>query len=290
MRKHFQKLLSILCVIVLFASLAAPAFAVEGEYLASSDNFQTGWYHYSNTGVTNGTATFGSVDCLTRDLSIPAEGSQTRVVGYFTVSPTEAKRVYKLVFGVRGFRDTGLPNTTGVSLSIKYIDNQTNDSIELFTYSSSKYWGDLNQHIEKVITLPESFGSTGKIFYECISKSTTTPVRLCIYGLTITDDTTKDLDASLDKFGERLENAGSNEPALDTDISAFQSAIDTMNGWLDQLDVFADSIDAAGQTANEYIRKGTEIFNGFMSVAPAAVIALVAFGVVFIVVRKIVGR
>lgn len=31
-------------------------------------------------------------------------------------------------------------------------------------------------------------------------------------------------------------------------------------------------------------------FNGFMGIAPASVIALVAFGVVFLVIRKIVGR
>lgn len=53
---------------------------------------------------------------------------------------------------------------------------------------------------------------------------------------------------------------------------------------------FADSIDSAGETAHEYISKGTELFNGFMGVAPASVIALVAFGVVFLVIRKIVGR
>lgn len=120
-----------------------------------------------------------------------------------------------------------------------------------------------------------------------------------IYGLqfvcyindfTITDITTEDLDNSINKGVEKIENAGSDEPPLDTDISTFQSAIDIMNGWLDQLDHFADSIDSAGQTASEYISKGTELFNGFMGIAPASVIALVAFGVVFLVIRKIVGR
>lgn len=124
-------------------------------------------------------------------------------------------------------------------------------------------------------------------------------VRANIYGLqfacyindfTITDITTEDLDNSINKGVEKIENAGSDEPSLDTDISVFQSAIDIMNGWLDQLDQFADSIDSAGQTASEYISKGTELFNGFIGIAPASVIALVAFGVVFLVIRKIVGR
>lgn len=111
-----------------------------------------------------------------------------------------------------------------------------------------------------------------------------------INDFTIIDITTEDLDNSINKGVEKIENAGSDEPPLDTDISAFQSAIDTMNGWLDQLDEFANSIDTAGQTASAYISKGTELFNGFMGVAPASVIALVAFGVVFLVIRKIVGR
>lgn len=111
-----------------------------------------------------------------------------------------------------------------------------------------------------------------------------------INDFTVTDITTEDLDNSINKGVEKIENAGSDEPPLDTDISAFQSAIDTMNGWLDQLDEFANSIDSAGQTASEYISKGTELFNGFMGIAPASVIALVAFGVVFLVIRKIVGR
>ena len=111
-----------------------------------------------------------------------------------------------------------------------------------------------------------------------------------INDFTVVDITTEDLDNSIDKGVQKIENAGSDEPPLDTDISAFQSAIDTMNGWLDQLDQFADSIDSAGQTVSEYISKGTALFNGFMGIAPASVIALVAFGVVFLVIRKIVGR
>lgn len=111
-----------------------------------------------------------------------------------------------------------------------------------------------------------------------------------INDFTVIDITTEDLDNSIDKGVQKIENAGSDEPPLDTDISAFQSAIDTMNGWLDQLDEFANSIDSAGQTVSAYISKGTELFNGFMGIAPASVIALVAFGVVFLVIRKIVGR
>lgn len=117
-----------------------------------------------------------------------------------------------------------------------------------------------------------------------------TSLEFYINDFTVTDITTEDLDNSINKGVQKIEDAGSDEPPLDTDISAFQSAIDTMNGWIDQLNEFADSIDSAGETASAYIAKGTELFNGFMGVAPASVIALIAFGIVFLVIRKIVGR
>ena len=147
----------------------------------------------------------------------------------------------------------------------------------------------VNKTITGNIIIPDDWSGTVSVLFRIENMAGSQPT-IYINNFTIVDVTNENLDKSLDKFGDRLENAGSDEPPLDTDISAFQSAIDTMNGWLDQLDQFADTIDTAGQTANEYISKGTEIFNGFMSVAPASVIALVAFGVVFIVVRKIVGR
>lgn len=109
-------------------------------------------------------------------------------------------------------------------------------------------------------------------------------------GFAETQQKVDKLSEDINKGFDDLNNAGSNEPPLDTDISAFQSAIDTMNGWLDQLDQFADTIDTAGQTAHEYISQGSNLITGFLGVAPTAVIALVAFGVVFVVVRKIVGR
>lgn len=123
-----------------------------------------------------------------------------------------------------------------------------------------------------------------------VVKGYTGDVTVAINKFTVTDVTDESLDNAVDKNVEGIGGLGSDEPALDTDISAFQTAIDTMNGWIDQLNEFADSIDSAGETVNEYISKGTELFNGFMGIAPASVIALVAFGVVFLVIRKIVGR
>ena len=149
----------------------------------------------------------------------------------------------------------------------------------------------VNASFDFYITIPETWTGAPTLRFEATQlKNSDVYYQIFINNLTFTDVTNENLDKAIDKGVEKIENAGSDSPPLDTDISAFQSAIDTMNGWLDQLDQFADSIDSAGQTASEYISKGTELFNGFMGIAPASVIALVAFGVVFLVIRKIVGR
>ncbi len=149
----------------------------------------------------------------------------------------------------------------------------------------------VNVSFDFYITIPETWTGAPTLRFEATQlKNADVYYQIFINNLTFTDVTNENLDKAIDKGVEKIENAGSDSPPLDTDISAFQSAIDTMNGWLDQLDEFADSIDSAGQTASAYIAKGTELFNGFMGIAPASVIALIAFGVVFLVIRKIVGR
>lgn len=149
----------------------------------------------------------------------------------------------------------------------------------------------VNASFDFYITIPETWTGAPTIRFEATQlKNSGVYYQIFINNLTFTDVTNENLDKAIDKGVEKIENAGSDEPPLDTDISVFQSAIDTMKGWLDQLDQFADSIDSAGETASAYISKGTELFNGFMGIAPASVIALVAFGVVFLVIRKIVGR
>lgn len=171
------------------------------------------------------------------------------------------------------------------------IDNMNIPIVKLF-HNDAPPSGGGNLWVQRTVTIeyvcPDDFAAT--LMPVVTAKIYGLQFVCYINDFTITDITTEDLDNSINKGVEKIENAGSNEPPLDTDISAFQSAIDTMNGWLDQLDEFADSIDSAGQTASEYISKGTELFNGFMGIAPASVIALVAFGVVFLVIRKIVGR
>lgn len=205
-------------------------------------------------------------------------------------SKLQGGRRYRITFSVSFSRSSG-------SFSF-YLANQSSpDSvlISLFNLSQTVNMSNFGKSVSIDFTLPEGSMNVvpvikGYLYQSGNASYSATELTFFVNDFTIIDITTEDLDNSIDKGVQKIENAGSDEPPLDTDISAFQSAIDTMNGWIDQLNVFADSIDSAGQTVNEYISKGTELFNGFMGIAPASVIALVAFGVVFLVIRKIVGR
>lgn len=212
---------------------------------------------------------------------------------YNSMSPfskLQGGRRYRITFSVSFSRSSG-------SFSF-YLANQSSPDtvlISLFNLSQTVNMSNFGKSVSIDFTLPEGSMNVvpvikGYLYQSGNASYSATELTFYVNDFTITDITTEDLDNSIDKGVQKIENAGSDEPPLDTDISAFQSAIDTMNGWLDQLDEFADSIDTAGQTASEYISKGTELFNGFMGIAPASVIALVAFGVVFLVIRKIVGR
>lgn len=205
-------------------------------------------------------------------------------------SKLQGGRKYRVTFSVSFSRSSG-------SFSFYLANQSTSDTvlISLFNVPKTINMANSGKSVSIDFTLPEGSMNVvpvikGYLYQSNNASYSATELTFYVNDFTIIDITTEDLDNSIDKGVQKIENAGSDEPPLDTDISAFQSAIDTMNGWLDQLDEFANSIDSAGQTASEYISKGTELFNGFMGIAPASVIALVAFGVVFLVIRKIVGR
>lgn len=362
---HFQRVLSILFLIVLLFSFSVPAFADENikieegynvycvpysPYISSlvvTDNIEEASVYYSAskartysaTASTFSASSVSSSDTSTdyiyswdsfNSLYYPVRNSGW-VPSYLIYSSEAGGNIanpYYTLVSDKTIRFNGSTNyhpDTSFSLSLPLLKvgnkyrftftiKQPNQVYGILTFSlvdsanssnkidfcsfgnSSTTFARCDTTVSGDVIIPDTWSGTPKLVLKLSSWSShnndysNKPPLISLSNISFIDVTNENLDKSLDKFGDRLENAGSDEPPLDTDISTFQSAIDTMNGWLDQLDQFADTIDTAGQTANEYISKGTEIFNGFMSVAPAAVIALVAFGVVFIVVRKIVGR
>lgn len=66
--------------------------------------------------------------------------------------------------------------------------------------------------------------------------------------------------------------------------------IDTLEDYQEQLHSTIITIGNAADSVSSYISTGTELVNGIINVAGAGFTALIVFGIVFILVRKVVGR
>lgn len=72
--------------------------------------------------------------------------------------------------------------------------------------------------------------------------------------------------------------------------SKFDEVVSDLNDWLSQLKGFSDTIDSQGDEVAGYLSTGSNFINTFLSVAPAPILIFLSFGVIFVVVRKVVGR
>lgn len=63
----------------------------------------------------------------------------------------------------------------------------------------------------------------------------------------------------------------------------------TVNGWLDTINEFINSIDSSRVAVAGYLSNGSTLINGVLSAVPILSVVL-TFAIVFLVVRKVVGR
>lgn len=87
-----------------------------------------------------------------------------------------------------------------------------------------------------------------------------------------------------------INNAGEDVSDLDDDMSDVNGIVEKCSEWVSSLDSFADSIDDSADSVAGALDSGTSLFNRFLGVCPPIVLALFGFAIVFLVVRKIIGR
>lgn len=97
-------------------------------------------------------------------------------------------------------------------------------------------------------------------------------------------------DEAASSAADDIINAGEDISDLNTDVEDVTDIVDKLNEWVSDLDDFADHIDEAATGVASAMDAGTAMFDGFLSICPPIVIALFAFAIVFLVVRKIIGR
>ena len=95
--------------------------------------------------------------------------------------------------------------------------------------------------------------------------------------------------ANDNKNHDDVMNAGK-RPPVDTSDSNRDEVISNLRDWSSQIRTFSDTISNSGTEAKQSIQQGFSVFEAFISSAPTIVMVLIAFAVLFLVVRKILGR
>ncbi len=72
--------------------------------------------------------------------------------------------------------------------------------------------------------------------------------------------------------------------------SKFDDVITSLNDWLSQLKGFSDTVNSQGDEVAGYISTGSDAVTKFLTYAPAPILIFLTFAIVFVVVRKVVGR
>lgn len=70
----------------------------------------------------------------------------------------------------------------------------------------------------------------------------------------------------------------------------FNDILDTLSEYQEQLKGTISTISVSADSVSSYISTGTQLVNGVINVAGAGFTALIVFGMVFVLVRKVVGR
>ena len=76
-------------------------------------------------------------------------------------------------------------------------------------------------------------------------------------------------------------------PVIDNKLN---DVIDQLEEWQGNLKDTVDDINSAATNVSGYISTGTQLVNGVIGVGGVAFTALITFGIVFVLVRKVVGR
>ena len=182
--------------------------------------------------------------------------SKKHAQGCINVNPVGATRKYTFKFTVYCATTDNI-NMTGVTAKVYYEDIGSGESILLWqSQPSNRNWRENGrQFVDRTVVFPDSFqSSTGRLWYYIQNDSDKSTPCLAVYDLHITDMTTADLDNSLDKFGDRVDdiinpsvpyenfNDGSFKDSAD-ELKEAENALPTVD--FNAIDKLASSVDVS---------------------------------------------
>ena len=95
---------------------------------------------------------------------------------------------------------------------------------------------------------------------------------------------------AVNNAADKMVNAGSNSPSLNTEQNGLTEVISNLNKWVSDLGAFENQMKSNEAENSENMAQAKGFINGFFSVVPPALIACFSLFLVIIVVVKLVGR
>ena len=197
-----KKLISVLSVVLVLAfSCVFTSFAETSPFVDVSNMTSPPWVYGGHSTV---------VDVVRNGKTLRAivPSSKSSAYGFLNVKPVSSTRKYTFRFDVY-CTTTDNKNLTGISASVYYEDPGSKETILLWKSNpSNMYWADNGyKTVERTVVFPDSFqSSTGRLYYSIKNDTDKSSACLSLCNLHITDMTTADLDNSLDKFGNRVDD------------------------------------------------------------------------------------
>lgn len=100
---------------------------------------------------------------------------------------------------------------------------------------------------------------------------------------------TNSIKGFFDNLWDKIWNGDGSVPPFDNN-NKFAQVIEKINEWTSKIEEFSGSVDSSADSVSGYLASATGFLNTAMGAFPAALTAVLTFGLVFIVVRKVVGR
>lgn len=177
-----------------------------------------------------------------------------------------------LIFVMMGVRHCIVYSASGISLE---ATGGTTGILNSIKEGFSKLWEWLQGIWDSIKEIPTKIGQFITNLGDRIS--------------TFFSNLTNSIKGFFNDLWDKIWNGDGSVPPFDNN-NKFAQVIEKLNEWTAKIKAFSGSIDSSADTVTGYLQSGTSFLNSAMGAFPAALTAVLGFALVFIVVRKVVGR
>lgn len=310
--KGAKRLLSVFLLLVMLCTFFVfPAGAV-GE--GTIPNFANSAWSKSESMVIGGNGAYifcsgkyqtGGTAFLTLDLQ---PGERYKMSGRLGLSGTATSPQYVMTLTLANGEEVAVFDTTSKgskNIDIEFVVPGNSGKVDLgiflkpnSTIDYTTTWKIENTSTDKGIlnSIKEGFSKLWEWLKSILDNIKEIPTKIGQFITTLGDristffsSLTNSIKGFFTDLWDKIWNGDGSVPPFDNN-NKFAQVIEKLNEWTAKIKEFSGSVDSSADTVTGYLQSGTSFLNSAMGAFPAALTAVLGFALVFIVVRKVVGR